>query len=75
MPTQSPTYFAQATENLLDRIDCNPNDRETVRQFLIEFAEHILMHTTPASGNTIKRFQGLTPREIALALPDMEIEP
>lgn len=63
--------FEQATRNLTDRIDCKPSDHEAIQDFLIEFAEHILMHTTPVAGNTIKRFQGLTPEEIAQALPDM----
>lgn len=64
--------FEQAAENLMDRIDCNPNDRETIRDFLEEFAEYILSHTTPAAGSTIKKFQGMTIQQIAQAIPDME---
>jgi hypothetical protein len=63
--------FEQATKNLTDRTDCNPNDYEAIQYFLIEFAEHILMHTTPAAGSTIKKYQGMSVEQIVVALPDM----
>lgn len=63
--------FEQATRNLIARIDYNPHDIETIQRFLLAFAEHILWDTTPASGNTIKCYQGMTPGEIARHVPDM----
>jgi hypothetical protein len=72
MPTPAP--FTQAAEGLMNLIDCNPNDREAIRIFLEAFAEHILMNTTPAVGSSIKKYQGLTIKQIMLALPDMESE-
>ncbi len=64
--------FEQATKNLLARINYDPNDRETIEQFLEAFAEHIVWNTTPASGSTILEYEGLLCEEIAKLIPDME---
>ena len=64
--------FEQATKNLLARINYDPNDRETIEQFLEAFALHIVWSTTPANGSTILEFQDKTCEEIAQLIPDME---
>ncbi len=64
--------FEQATKNLLARINYDPNDRETIEQFLEAFAEHVVWNTTPADGSTILEFEGKTCEEIAKLIPDME---
>lgn len=71
----TPTPFTRATEYLMNLVACNPSDRESIRVFLEAFAQHILLHTTPAAGSTIRKYQGMSIAEIAKALPDMEVEP
>lgn len=69
-------HFDDAISTLFGRLEYDvAKDREIIRQFLTEFAEHVLWHTTPAAGNTIKKYKGLGIPEIARALPDMEVEP
>ncbi len=63
--------FEQAARYLLSQIHCDQNDQAIVEQFLGDFAEHILLNSTPANGSTIASFQGLTMREIVNILPDM----
>ena len=46
------TPFTQATNHLMNLIDCDPDDREPIRIFLEAFAAHILLHTTPAAGSS-----------------------
>lgn len=75
-PKQKPEkHFDYAASMMLARMEFDiERDKEHIRQFLEEFAEHVLWHTTPASGNTIKQYQGMTVEQIAKNVPDMEIE-
>jgi hypothetical protein len=43
-----------------------------VDAILKKFAEHILLHTTPAGGSTILKYRGRMYFEIVPLLPDME---
>jgi hypothetical protein len=69
-------HFDDAISTLFGRLEYDvAKDREIIRQFLGEFAEHVLWHTIPAAGSTIKKYKGLSIEEIAKVLPDMEVEP
>ena len=48
-----------------------PEIEVLLTQNAYDLAVYILMHTTPASGSTILKFQGLSIEEIAGALPDL----
>ena len=64
--------FAQAARNLLMHLHNGWwNDPETIRQFLLGFAEHVLWHSIPASGSSILEYRGHTIEEIARMLPDL----
>ena len=67
--------FEQAAANLVKQLlsTNDANDQETIRQFLVIFAEHILWQTTPASGNTIRKFEGMEIEEIAQTVRDMTL--
>lgn len=45
-----------------------------VAEHLYDFALHLLWHTIPASGSTIKKYQGMSIEEIANILPE-QIKP
>jgi len=53
----------------------NKYDKQAIVNLMAQRAydlvSHALMHTTPASGSTIRKFQGLSIEEIAGALPDL----
>lgn len=64
--------FEHAALNLLQQINSDPCNQEAVNQFLQSFAEHVVWHVVPASGSSILQYQGLTMKEIAQRLPDMD---
>lgn len=63
--------FEQAAANLAERL-YGADDQETIRQFLMIFAEHILWHTTPASGSSIRKYKDMDIAEIAQSVKDMQ---
>ena len=68
--------FTQAARNLVQRLQeqTTPqegNTPECIRQFLLQFAEHILWNSQSAAASSIPTFQDRTIKEIAALLPDM----
>ncbi len=66
--------FEQAAKNLIERLHNtnDANDQEIIREFLVLFAEHILWHTTPASGCSIRQYLDMTIEEMAQSVKDMQ---
>ncbi|SRR6266567_3198125 len=49
----------------------HPEYEAVIARRAYDLVPHALMHTTPAAGSSIRKFQGLSIEEIAKALPDM----
>ncbi len=48
---------------------------KTTTQRAYDLVNHTLWHSTPASGNTIKKYQGMTIEEITQHIPDLTAWP
>lgn len=74
------THFAGFARALWSELLANTrtfhSDYEESQQTILarrayDLVIHVLRHTIPASGSTIKEYQGLTIEEIASAMPDL----
>lgn len=78
--TPRDTHFAGFAKALWNELLANTrtfhSDYEESQQTILarrayDLVVHFLRHTTPVSGSTIKKYQGMTIEEIANAIPDM----
>lgn len=79
-PNPRDTHFAGFAKALWSELlantrtfhsDYEESQQTTIARRAYDLVIHVLRHTIPASGSTIKKYQGLTIEEIANAIPDM----